>query len=83
MTGLFSMPPYKTSHTTPLIFRSYFENSTYKYFNIFLCRKRNLSMINLNKTINALAILIVASLPFAVKAQTNSTDGKEWTLKSC
>jgi hypothetical protein len=39
-------------------------------------------MIDLNKTINALAILIVVSLPFAAKAQTNSTDGKEWIVKS-
>jgi uncharacterized protein (DUF885 family) len=39
-------------------------------------------MINLNKTINALAILMIASLPFTVKAQTNATDGKEWIVKS-
>ncbi|MDB4901618.1 MAG: hypothetical protein JWQ63_899 [Mucilaginibacter sp.] len=39
-------------------------------------------MIDLNKTINALAILIVVSLPFAAQAQTNSTDGKEWIVKS-
>lgn len=39
-------------------------------------------MNNLIKALNSLAILVVASLPFAAKAQTNITDGKEWIAKS-